>query len=298
MDKETISNYRKAGEITKECQELSRKKLKVGSTLYGFAEEIESAIIKKGGFPAFPINLSINHVAAHYTPSFESEDILPEDAVIKVDIGVHVDGFIADSAFTMDFSEKHSAMVKASEDALEAAVAMAKEGIEVGKIGEKIEATIRGKGFSPIQNLSGHGVDEYDAHVAPSIPNINTHDTRTIEDGMAIAIEPFCTDGKGFVREGNQAEIFQLVEEKPMRGAEARKILEFISENYSTLPFAERWIQRDMKISEFARKVGFRELMQKKCITAFPLLKEDEGRIVTQSETTLLFNEGKVIRLL
>jgi len=298
LEKDIVAKYKKAGEITKECQELAVKKLKVGTNLYDFCEGLEAAIVKKGGQPAFPINLSSNHVAAHYTPGFESKDALEENAVVKVDIGVHVDGYIADSAVTLDFSGKHGKMVKASADALERAIETAKEGAAVGMIGGEIEKVIRDAGFKPIANLSGHGVGEYDAHTDPTIPNVGSKDSRLIEDGMAIAIEPFATNGKGFVREGTQAEIFQLLEKRPVRSMEARRLLDFLDENYSKLPFAERWVQRELKMGEFARKVAFRELIGRKCIMAFPLLKEEDGAIVAQAETTLLFNEGKVIRLL
>ena len=299
MEKDVIANYKKAGEITKEMQELAQKKLKIGTNLFEFAQELEDAIRKKGAEPAFPINLSRNNVAAHYTPAFESKDIVEENDVFKVDIGVHVNGYIADSARTIDFSKKYLSMVKASEDALEAAVKLVKEGMVVGEIGAEIEQTIRKAGFSPIQNLSGHGVGEYDAHTEPTIPNVGSKDSRKLVDGMAIAIEPFATNGRGFVREGNQAEIFQLIKKMPVRNAATRKIVDFIEEQYSNLPFAERWIQQGLEgISEFDRKIGLRELMQKKCIMAFPLLKEEEGKTVTQAETTLVLNEGKVIRLL
>jgi len=298
MEKEELKNYKKAGEITKEAQELAAKTLKVGTNLFEFAEKIEESIKKKGGYPAFPINLSQNEVAAHYTPGFESEDQVGENDVIKVDIGVHVDGYICDSAQTIDFSGKHKEMVKASDEALEAAVKMVKEGVKIGTIGKKIEDIIKEKGFKPIQNLSGHGVQQYDAHTPPTIPNVDNKDSRELEEDMVIAIEPFATDGPGFVKEGSQAEIFQLEERRPVRSKEARKLMDFIEEEYSTLPFAERWLQRDLEMSEFSRKVGLRELMQKKCIVTFPLLKEEEGKTVTQKETTLVLENGKVHRLL
>ncbi len=298
LEKQAIANYKKAGEITAGAQALAKQKLKVGTNLFEFAEEIEAAIRKKGGQPAFPINLSRNNVAAHYTPAFESEDAASENDVIKVDIGVHVDGFIADSASTIDFSGRHGAMVNAAEDALEKAVGLVKVGLEVGRIGKEVEATLKAAGFRPIENLSGHGVGVYDAHTPPSIPNIDNKASTIIEDGVAFAIEPFATDGKGYVREGSQAEIFQIKEKRPVRGQEARKILEFVEQNYKTLPFAERWVQRELKMTDFARKVGMRELMQKGCIMAFPLLKEEEGKTVTQAETTLVMHEGKVIHLL
>lgn len=298
MEKEELKAYIKAGEITKEAQELSLKTLKIGDNLFEFAEKIEKAIIKKGGFPAFPINLSVNEVAAHYTPAFESDDELGENDVMKVDIGVHVDGYICDSAQTIDYGNNYSEMVNASDQALEEAVKMVEKNAVIGEIGAKIEETIKGKGFKPIQNLSGHGVQQYDAHTYPTIPNINNNDKKELEDDTVIAIEPFATNGQGFVKEGAQAEIFQLEEKKGVRSREARKLLDFIDEEYSALPFAERWLQRDLKMSEFGRKVGLRELMQKKCIIAFPLLKEKEGSIVTQKETTLVLENGKTRRLL
>jgi len=298
MEKHEKDCYIKAGGIAKETQDYARKHLKEGINLFEFAEKAEDYIQKKGGFPAFPINLSQNNVAAHYTPSFESEDLVLEGSVIKVDIGVHVDGFIADSAFTIDFSGKHSKLVEASENALEAAAKMVKEKAVLGEIGEAIEEAIRANGSKSVENLSGHGVMAFDAHTFPTVPNVANNDPKELEDGMAIAIEPFSTNGEGFVRDGNQAEIFELNEKKPIRGLEARKLLEFIDENYKGLPFAERWVQRDLKMSNFARKVGMRELLAKKCIGAHPLLKEEEGAIVAQTETTFLLNEGKVIRLL
>jgi len=297
MDKKIISDYKKAGEIAEEIQALAKKKLKIGTNLYSFAEEMEKAIITKGGFPAFPINLSRNNSAAHYTPSFESEEEANED-VIKVDVGVHVNGYIADCAQTIDLSGKYSDMVTASKDALENAIKLVKEGALLGKIGATIEETIKAKGFNSVQNLSGHGVDYFDAHVSPTIPNVGSGDSRKLEDGIAIAIEPFATNGRGFVKEGGQAEIFQLEEKKPLRSKEARKIFDFIEEEYSTLPFAERWLHRELDMSEFSKKVGLRELMQKQCVKVFPELNEEQGKIVTQAETTLLLTEGKVIRLL
>ena len=114
---------------------------------------------------------------------------------------------------------------------------------------------------------------------------------------MVIAIEPFATDGKGFVREGRQAEIFSLEEKRPVRNMDARKIISYIDETYHTLPFAERWLMDELKLSEFKRKIAMRELMQRKCIRAFPILHEEEGKIVAQTETSVILNSGKLIRL-
>ncbi len=297
MDKKVLENYLKAGKILKEVQKKAQKSIKHRQKLLDIAEEIEKNIAALGGKPAFPVNLCLNNHAAHYSPSASDETILTEKDVMKVDIGVHIDGYIADSAFTVNLSGEYNKMVEASEKALENAVSVVKEGVKLEDIGKQVEKTIKGYGFNPIQNLTGHCLQQWVSHAPPSIPNIAKRDERRLEEGAAFAIEPFATDGRGYVKEGVQAEIFQLDEPKPVRNRDARKIMEFIAENYNTLPFAERWIIKELQLSEFARKVALRELLQRKCIKAFPVLHEENGKIVTQAETSLILNKGKVIRL-
>ncbi|MFH1587233.1 MAG: type II methionyl aminopeptidase [Candidatus Diapherotrites archaeon] len=297
MEKEELKNYQKAGKILAEVLKKAKKSIKPGQKLLEIAEKAEKGIISLQGVPAFPANLSKNHYAAHFSPSFDDVEIVGEKDLLTVDLGVHLDGFVADAAFTIDFSGENGKMIEASEDALEAALSVIEEGVEIRKIGKAIEEAIRKKGFNPIQNLSGHGLERWITHAAPSIPNIDNNDDRVLEDGMVIAIEPFATDGRGFVREGAQAEIFSLEEKRPVRNMDTRKIISFIDETYHTLPFAERWLMDELKISEFKRRIAMRELMQRKCIRAFPILHEEEGRIVAQSETSVILNSGKLIKL-
>ncbi|MEM4256764.1 MAG: type II methionyl aminopeptidase [Candidatus Diapherotrites archaeon] len=297
MQKADLDNYLKAGQIAKELLDYASKNLKVGSNLFEFAEKAEAEIVKKGGKPAFPINLSRNSEAAHYTPAFESSDVVQENDVIKVDVGVSVNGFIADTAKTIDFSDEFGEMIKANEEALERAVSIIKEGTKISSIGETIELTIKSKGFNPVVNLTGHGLAKNDAHTQPTIPNVKTRDEKVISGNMAFAVEPFVTNGKGHVSESARVEIFQVLEVKGVRDNNARKILSYANENYGKLPFAERWIARDLGISEFARRIALRELLQRQCIMSYPVLKEQEGCIVTQAETTLVVFESKVFRL-
>ena len=297
MDEKTLEKHIKAGKILKEVQEKARKSIKPGQKMLDIAENIEKEILGAGGKPAFPANLSRNNEAAHYTPSAEDMAVLEENDVMKVDLGVHIDGFIADASFTLNFSNEHVKMIEASEKALENALSKVKAGAKLRDIGKEIEQTIKSYGFNPIQNLSGHGLKEYLTHAPPTIPNIETRDDRALEDDMAIAIEPFATDGRGFVKEAPQSEIFQVDEAKNVRNPNARKILEFVLEEYKTLPFAERWISRKLELGEFQRKTALRELLSKKCIKAFPILREDAGKIVTQAETSVVLYGGKEIIL-
>ena len=208
---------------------------------------------------------------------------------MKVDIGVHVDGCIADSAFTLNPDGQQAKLVEASEKALEKAVAKIEVDVELGEIGAVIEETIKSYGFKPVQNLSGHGLLPFMAHVSPTIPNTGKRDDRVVEEDMVVAIEPFATDGEGWVKESQQSEIFELEEPRQVRNLAARQIMEEAAEKYKTLPFAERWLKGK---SDFQRKLALRDLLRHKCIKAFPVLKEAEGKLVSQAEHTIVF-DGK-----
>jgi len=297
MDEKELENYLKAGKILQKVLDFARKSVKPGQKLLEIAENAEKQIIDLGGKPAFPVNLSIGNNAAHFTPSAEEEGVVSEEDVLKFDAGVHVNGYIADAAFTLDFSGKHQKMLDASRKALETAIEKVKVGARIGSIGEEIEKTIHSYGFNPIQNLCGHSLGKFDVHASPEMPNIAKKDSRVLEEGTAFAIEPFATDGEGYVREAMQSEIFSLEEPKPVRNPAARKILNFVSEKYETLPFAGRWIAKELKVSEFQRKIAMRELLQQKCIHSYPVLHEASGRLVTQAETTILLSGKDVIVL-
>ena len=295
MEEKEFKKYMDAGRICKKVQEKAKNFAVPGVKLLDLAEKIENEIETMGGKPAFPVNLSLNNNAAHYTPSFEDKTVIEAKDVLKIDIGVHCEGFIADSAFTVDFSGKNQKMVEASEKALEKAIEITKVGTKIGELGAIIEKTIRSYGFNPIQNLSGHGLAEYLTHAAPSIPNIAKRDEREIEEGKAYAIEPFACNGKGFVKETQKAEIFSLIRTQPVRNMEARKILLMAEKEYKRLPFAERWLIKEL--GQTKTKLALRELMQRNCIEMHPTLREEKEVMVTQTEATIITKEKEVIRI-
>lgn len=297
MEKKEKDLYIKSGKILQAAKKKACVLAKPGKSLLELAEQIEKFIAEEGGKPAFPVNLSANHTAAHFTPSAEDKNIVGEKDVLKIDIGVHVDGYITDSAVTIDFSGLQGKMLEASEMALENALSLAKHGANIGKIGEEIEKTIRKNGFKPVSNLTGHGLLQWTAHAPPNIPNIARHEERMLEAGFVYAIEPFVTDGQGYVREGVQTEIFGLDKALPVRGPTARNVLAHIEENYKTLPFAQRWVAKKLKLNEFNQKIAFRELLQKNCIHSYPILNEEHGKIVAQAETTILVEEKNTLAL-
>ncbi|MEM0359728.1 MAG: type II methionyl aminopeptidase [Candidatus Diapherotrites archaeon] len=298
MDKKEIEKHLKAGEIAWEAQQEAKKILQPNCSLFEAAEKIEEFIIKKGAKPAFPVNLSLNEEAAHHTPEWNDKLLLRDRDLLKVDIGVHVEGRIADCAFSLNHDGRWQALIEASELALKNASALLEKNPSLGEIGAEIQKTIEGKGFKPVQNLTGHSLELYAQHAPPSIPNTYKNDSRKIEENKAFAIEPFATNGDGFVRDSMESGIFEIDEPRNTRNPHARKILEFAVENYKTLPFAERWLAREMKLSEFELKIGLRHLLREKCIKAFPVLKERKDCMVSQAENSFIKSENKILTII
>ena len=277
-DEEIIKKYLKAGKILSEVRAETVKKVKEGATLLSVAEFAENLIREKDGQPAFPVNISRNDEAAHSTPTFDDKSVFGKD-MVKLDIGVHIDGYIADTAVTVDLSG-HPELVKASEKALEDAITFIRAGVNTADIGGVIEAAITSFGYKPVINLTGHGLAQYIQHAPPAIPNKKMPHGVVLEEGDIIAIEPFATDGIGKIYDAGNAEIYHLVSEKPVRLPSARKLLEKIIE-YKTLPFAKRWLGTNVDFAMLA-------LVKANIIQPYPILKEEACGLISQAEHTVI----------
>ncbi len=282
MEPEILEKYRKAGVILREVRKNAELRVKKGAKLLDVANAIEAEIVEKGGKPAFPVNISINQEAAHDTPGLEDVREFGDD-MVKVDIGVHVDGYIADTAVTVDLSGNPD-LVKASRTALEQAIKVVKPGVNTGEIGAVIEETIEGFGFKPVYNLTGHGLERFVQHSEPAIPNKRIGQGVTLEAGQVIAIEPFATNGIGIVVEGPFIEIFSLLKVKPVRMPHERELLKQIQE-YNGLPFARRWLT-----GKFVDR-SLTSLMRQGIVHGYPVLVEHQHGLVSQAEHTMIVTE-------
>jgi len=283
LDDDTVASYREAGEILSTVMTETAELVEPGVTHLEVAEHAESRIRELGGKPAFPVNISVDEEASHATPARDDDTEFGEEMVC-LDVGVHVDGYIADAARTIDYTGNDE-LVEAAEQALAAAIDEVAAGVETGEVGAAIEDVIRGYGYTPVLNLSGHGVEQYDAHTGPNIPNRGAERGVELEAGDVVAIEPFATDGSGKVGEGTKEEIYSLERETSVRNRQARQVLATVAEEYRTLPFAARWI--DVPRAEMA----IRRLTQAGALHGYPVLKEDEGTLVSQAEHTVIVTE-------
>jgi methionyl aminopeptidase len=292
--------YQRAGKIASVVRERARKKYHVGSTLFRICESIEAEIRELGGAPAFPVNVSLNDIAAHYTAEPNDTLEVKDSDILKIDIGVQLEGYIADTAVTVCYDPKSEALVKVAEMALNEAVKVAKVDTKANDIGAAVENMIVKQGFKPIQNLSGHSLERYTIHAGRSIPNIRTlGPSFRLASNQAYAVEPFVTtkDGQGVVYEGKIRNIFSITSRKPSKNQDADIFLAQLWNKFRTLPFAIRWIT-DLCDEQRARQL-IELLVKKKNVHAYPILVEGNGKIVSQAEHTLIpgTNSNYVITL-
>jgi len=280
MDAEILEKYRKAGRILAEVLAEARPRVVVDASLLDVANFVEDAIRSRGAKPAFPCNISLDRNAAHYTPSPNDSSRFAEN-MVKLDVGVHVDGYIADAAITVDLGG-HDKLVEASQAALDAALDIVGLGADTAQIGKAIEEAITGYGYRPVYNLTGHGLSRYLAHDEPAVPNRAMEKGTILKDGDVIAIEPFATNGSGRISESLINEIYGFSASRPVRLPAARTLLKEISESYKTLPFARRWLKGERV--EYA----LMQLLRSEAVHRYPVLWEVEGALVSQAEHTVV----------
>jgi len=295
-DEEALEKFRLSGKILRETREEMKKFVREGMPIIEICEKAEKLIQKKGGKPAFPCNVSINEITAHYTSPPNDEKRIPEKSIVKVDIGVHVDGYVTDTAFTACFDPEYEILVETAEQALKVAVDTIHPEMSTSKIGGIIERAIRNRGFKPISNLTGHSVGRYLIHAGTSIPNVPQMSFSKIKLGGVYAIEPFVTltNAAGRVEDTTEVTIFRFLKSKSLKNPYSKQLLKYIEENFRTLPFAQRWLQ-DVIPKEHYREV-FRELLSSKSVMGYPVFIETSRKPVAQAEhTVLIVRNGCVV---
>jgi methionyl aminopeptidase len=296
-DEEALKKFRLSGKILRETREEMKLFVRENMPIIEVCEKAEALIREKGGKPAFPCNVSINEVAAHYTSPPDDKNRIPPNSLAKVDIGVHVDGYVTDTAFTACFNPEYKSMVDTAEQALKAAIDNIRAEVSPGKIGGVIENTIKNRGFKPISNLTGHSVGRYLIHAGTSIPNVSQISLTKFKAGDVFAIEPFVTlpEAGGVVEDSPQKTIFRLVKAKSTKSPYAKQLLKFIEDNFVTLPFAERWLKG--VVPKEQHREAFRELLATKAITGYPVFVEVTRKPVAQAEHTVLIKEDGCVVL-
>ncbi len=288
-DNEELEKFRLSGKILRETREEMRSYVKENMPVIDICEKVEGTIRTKGGKPAFPCNVSINEVTAHYTSPPGDTSTIPAGSTVKVDLGVQIDGYVTDTAFTVSFNPEGRSMANTAEQALKTATDSIHGGMQLGKIGTLIETTIRNRGFKPISNLTGHSVGRYLIHAGTSIPNVaQPLSLSKVKAGEVYAIEPFVTlpEAEGRVDDSPQETIYRLLKVKSVNNEYSKKLLKHIEGNFRTLPFAERWLIG--VVPKEQHKAAFKELLKTKAVMSYPVFIEVTRKPVAQAEHTVL----------
>lgn len=281
-----MSDLIKAGEIATEVLKSSKKLIKENVPLREICDKVEDEIINLGGGIAFPCSLAVNDCAAHYAPLRDDDSVVLRNSIVKLDLGVHVNGYICDVATTVNFNEELKHLENASFNALKSVVENVKEGITLGEIGKITEDIMNSYNCKPVYNLSGHSLSQYVVHSGITIPNYDNKSTYKLKENDVIAIEPFSTNGDGYIHDKGKAGIFSLNSVNATRNLTSRKIISEMFKERKTLPFAERWLY---KIEPSKMKLGsaLLDLINNNIITAYPPLHERSGGMVSQHECTI-----------
>ena len=251
---------------------------------------VNQRVAELGGKMAFPCNVDIDHIAAHYVAPIHDKTVIPERSLVKLDVGVHVDGYIADTAKTVSFDPNYDYLVEAATAGLNAAIQTIRAGVRANEVGAAIEEAIKSHGARPIRNLTGHKLARYVVHAGQSIPNVDGLDHHMINTGDVYAIEPFAVppNADGVVTDGPPSNIYRMIKRRSVKGT-AKKMQKYIQDEYRTLPFASRWVLRKYNTPD--SKAAFDELLRAKSIMSYPQLIERTRAKVAQAEHSVIVTE-------
>jgi methionyl aminopeptidase len=284
---EELEKFVESGKILAAVREYVRGLSIQGRPILEVCELVEGKIRELGAGPAFPCNVDINDVAAHYTSPWKDTSVIPPRSLVKVDFGVELDGFLTDTAISISLDPVYDSMIIAAEAALKEALAAIAPNRKLSDIGGVVERCIQRYGFRPIRNLTGHKIDRYNLHAGKSVPNVAGVESGRFEVGEVYAIEPFVTlkEAEGAVKDSPRSYIYRFVKAKGARSKEANLLAEHIRDTYKTLPFAPRWLYIGRREEEVG--AAFEELARNRCVAGYPVLVEASGNVVAQAEHTI-----------
>jgi len=286
----------KSGRIASEARQMIISKNILGNTILEICEMVEKKVEQLGGEHAFPCNVSLNEAAAHYTAGLGEEGAIKESDLVKIDFGVHVNGYIADTAVTKSYNSEYESLIQATEESLNNAIGAVRNEVNAGMIGKTIFETAERWGFRPISNLTGHSIEQFQLHAGVSIPNVWIPGTQRLKTGSLYAIEPFLTmkDGAGEVVEGGEPRIYGLISRRMTGKKQLDCLIDHVWKTRKTLPFTPRWYLDIFNKNEI--KEIIKDLIRMKIIKGYPVLVERKGRIVAQFEHTVMATDtGAVV---
>jgi len=292
LTNEARAALREAGRIASAARGIGKGLIVAGARVRDVCEAVEDEIRRRGGALAFPTQCSRNEVAAHDCPSPEDESVFAEGDLAKLDLGVHIDGWVVDTAVTVNVGDRpeHRGLVEAAEAALAAAIALAGPGVAIALLSRAIEGAIRGHGHTPIRNLCGHHVGRFTVHAPPPVPNTPSEGSDRLAVGAVLAIEPFATTGRGLATERGKAEVFRVARGQEEGLGLDPGLVAALRERQG-LPFSRRDLR---SCPPQTVEAGLTLLARNGRLASYPPLVEASGGNVAQAEHSLYVGESGI----
>ncbi len=285
-------DFIKAGRIAARVLKETALQVKPGVKILKVCTFAEKKTLEYGAGISFPCNVSVNEQAAHYTSPHGDATTFPDKGLVKVDIGTHVDGHIADTAITVDLDGSFERFIAAAQAGLDAAIDVVKPGVHVGQVGAAIEKAIKTHGLRPIHQLSGHQLKQWNLHAGKNVPNVRTRRSSKMNLGETFAIEPFATDGNGTIKPGSSSYIFaNVMSSKKKLDSLTTRVRDAARRRFNTLPWASRWLDS----SKIDVNTALNTLLRAGAIRDYPVLIEGKNGMVSQFEHSLFVGENGAI---
>jgi methionyl aminopeptidase len=318
MQNNTLIDAIKGAVVHKNVGKYIRSIIKPNISLKNISKLIEDKIRTEVNYDnknplnagiAFPVGLSLNNCAAHYTPNYYEEDtILKSSDILKIDYGVHFNGTIIDSAFTMHFDNKYDQFIEISKNLTNYAVSICGPDAVLGDIGKDIEEYISSKEIEidgkiyhlrTMSDLSGHAISKYEIHAGKAVPNISINYPLRMKANEYYAVEPFITTGYGETILKEPYSHFMMnknykVYNKKLEDDE-KYVYDLIDNYYSTLPFCQKWLYEYNNTYNYDNIL--KKLESKKILQSYPPIYDINGSIISQFEHTIFIKENGIINL-
>jgi len=284
-----LESFRKAGQIHKQVLEFISPKIQIGTKYLDICTDVEAKIFELGGEIGFPTNVCVNEVAAHYSSPPNDDSVIKEGDIVKIDVGVSVEGYVADGAFTVSFNKEKITenLVTAVQTAVLKGLSIIKPGIKTNEVGKVTSKIIKGFGYNPIKDLSGHSIEKWQVHGNGEIPNVEMPSGKEFKEGDVFALECFASTGSGNIHRSSNCYIYEYdlsSDRVPLRNKLSRKVVGWIGKVKKTLPFSSRELLKEFQAGQFA----LRELITAGKVYRHFVLKEDPGVYVAQWEHTFM----------
>lgn len=281
LNPEQLESLRRAGRAAASARDLGLSMVEAGVRLCEVADAVEEHIRGQGCGLAFPCNISLNKVAAHFTPATDDPAVFSVGDVVKVDCGAHHNGYVGDTAGTVEVGTRaYTGLIEASRDARDSVIEIIGDGTPLNEIGRLVETVLKQSGFRPVENLCGHQIEPYNLHAGLSVPNYANGDRAAVRAGMVVAVEPFATDGQGAVANGPPGNIVRLLRDRRIDDPRTAEFLDYVRSEFRTFPFCAR----SCDFPDAERHV--KTLVRRGVLSSYAQLVEVRGGMVSQHEHT------------